>query len=168
MIDEDEPILKKAIGYMIFALLYWFFLFRKTKMSYRWLTIIVQDWMVSWKLFDSEDPKKEGIQKHKSYHGITKIEDCESFFKFFSPPQVPEDENDFDKHGMAFSKSFFSFALVFQNALNVNLVIIYLCTGWWTMKSLGVSVRQRTRKLEKVESLSRLVMGKRLEPAEDT
>ena len=36
------------------------------------------------------------------------------------------------------------------------------------MKSLGASVRQRTRKLKKVESPSRLVMGKRLEPAEDT
>ena len=29
------------------------------------------DWVVSWKMFDSEDPKKEakeGIQKHKADH----------------------------------------------------------------------------------------------------
>lgn len=36
------------------------------------------------------------------------------------------------------------------------------------MKSLGARLRQRTRKLEKVKSLSRLVMGKCLKPAEGT
>lgn len=36
----------------------------------------------------------------------------------------------------------------------------------WTMKSLGARLRQKTRKLEKVKCLSRLVMGKCIKPAE--
>lgn len=28
---------------------------------------------------------------------ITKTEDCESFFNFFNPPQVPEDDEDIDE-----------------------------------------------------------------------
>ncbi|CAN7105026.1 unnamed protein product [Brassica rapa subsp. narinosa] len=76
MIDEDEPILKKAIG---------------TDIERYPGNCLTQSIL--------KKEAKEGIQKHKAYHGITKTEDCESFFKFFSPPQVPEDENDFYKHG---------------------------------------------------------------------
>ena len=28
---------------------------------------------------------------------ITKTEDCESFFNFFNPPQIPDDEDDIDE-----------------------------------------------------------------------
>ena len=50
-----------------------------------------------------------------------------------------------------------------SEAINTSSSAIF-----WTIESLGASVRQRTRKLEKVGSLSRLVMRKRFEPAENT
>ena len=50
-----------------------------------------------------------------------------------------------------------------SEAINTSSSAIF-----WTIDSLGASVRQRTRKLEKVGSLSRLVMRKRFKPAENT
>ncbi|KAF5931854.1 hypothetical protein HYC85_028025 [Camellia sinensis] len=58
MIDDDEPILEKAIG-------------RSLRGS-----------------------RKKGSKNAKP---ITKTEKCESFFNFFSPPEVPEDEDDIDE-----------------------------------------------------------------------
>jgi nucleosome assembly protein 1-like 1 len=43
-------------------------------------------------------PKKGG----KNAKPITKTEDCESFFNFFSPPQVPDDHEDIDPHMVFF------------------------------------------------------------------
>jgi hypothetical protein len=40
-----------------------------------------------------EKPKKGS----KNTKPITKIEECESFFNFFSPPEVPEDEEELDE-----------------------------------------------------------------------
>ena len=41
--------------------------------------------------------KKKPKKGSKNAKPITKTENCESFFKFFNPPQVPEDEDDIDE-----------------------------------------------------------------------
>jgi nucleosome assembly protein 1-like 1 len=41
--------------------------------------------------------KKKPKKGSKNAKPITKIEDCESFFNFFSPPEVPDDEEDIDE-----------------------------------------------------------------------
>jgi hypothetical protein len=41
--------------------------------------------------------KKKPKKGSKNTKPITKIENCESFFNFFSPPQVPDDEEEIDE-----------------------------------------------------------------------
>ena len=41
--------------------------------------------------------KKKPKKGSKNAKPITKTEDCESFFNFFNPPQVPEDEEEIDE-----------------------------------------------------------------------
>lgn len=41
--------------------------------------------------------KKKPKKGSKNTKPITKTEDCESFFNFFDPPQVPEDDEDIDE-----------------------------------------------------------------------
>ncbi|KAK4716243.1 hypothetical protein R3W88_014581 [Solanum pinnatisectum] len=71
MIDEDEPILEKAIGTEI-------------------------EWHPG-KCLTQKILKKKPKKGSKNAKPITKTEQCESFFNFFSPPQVPEDEEDIDE-----------------------------------------------------------------------
>ncbi|CAN4096477.1 unnamed protein product [Withania somnifera] len=71
MIDEDEPILEKAIGTEI-------------------------EWYPG-KCLTQKILKKKPKKGSKSAKPIIKTEQCESFFNFFSPPQVPEDEEDIDE-----------------------------------------------------------------------
>nr|AFK34378.1 unknown [Lotus japonicus] len=71
MIDEDEPILEKAIGTDI-----------------RWHP---------GKCLTQKILKKKPKKGSKNAKPITKTEDCESFFNFFSPPQVPEEDEDIDE-----------------------------------------------------------------------
>ncbi|KAM7483854.1 hypothetical protein LguiB_008437 [Lonicera macranthoides] len=71
MIDDDEPILEKAIGTDI-----------------KWLP---------GKCLTHKILKKKPRKGSKNAKPITKTENCESFFNFFSPPQVPEDEEDIDE-----------------------------------------------------------------------
>ncbi|CAA7020034.1 unnamed protein product [Microthlaspi erraticum] len=70
MIDEDEPILEKAIGTEI-------------------------EWYPG-KCLTQKILKKKPKKGSKNTKPITKTEDCESFFNFFSPPQVPDDDEDLD------------------------------------------------------------------------
>ncbi|XP_010526393.1 PREDICTED: nucleosome assembly protein 1;2-like [Tarenaya hassleriana] len=70
MIDEDEPILEKAIGTDI-------------------------EWYPG-KCLTQKILKKKPKKGSKNAKPITKTEDCESFFNFFNPPQVPDDEEDLD------------------------------------------------------------------------
>ncbi|KAK4344325.1 hypothetical protein RND71_037419 [Anisodus tanguticus] len=72
MIDEDEPILEKALG---------------TEIEWYPGKCLTQKIL-------KKKPKKGGSKNAKP---ITKTEQCESFFNFFSPPQVPEDEEDIDE-----------------------------------------------------------------------
>ncbi|XP_074302244.1 nucleosome assembly protein 1;4-like [Silene latifolia] len=70
MVDEDEPILEKAIGTEI-------------------------EWLPG-KCLTQKILKKKPKKGSKNTKPITKIEKCESFFNFFNPPHVPEDEDDID------------------------------------------------------------------------
>ncbi|XP_065849661.1 nucleosome assembly protein 1;2 isoform X2 [Euphorbia lathyris] len=71
MIDEDEPILEKAIGTEI-------------------------EWYPG-KCLTQKLLKKKPKKGSKNAKPITKTEECESFFNFFNPPQVPEDDEDIDE-----------------------------------------------------------------------
>ncbi|KAL3528622.1 hypothetical protein ACH5RR_007944 [Cinchona calisaya] len=71
MIDDDEPILEKAIGTEI-------------------------EWYPG-KCLTQKILKKKPRKGLKNVKPITKTENCESFFNFFNPPQVPEDEDDIDE-----------------------------------------------------------------------
>ncbi|XP_059431910.1 nucleosome assembly protein 1;2 [Corylus avellana] len=71
MIDEDEPILEKAIGTEI-------------------------EWHAG-KCLTQKLLKKKPKKGSKNAKPITKTESCESFFNFFSPPQVPEDDEDIEE-----------------------------------------------------------------------
>lgn len=71
MIDEDEPILEKAIGTEI-------------------------EWYPG-KCLTQKLLKKKPKKGSKNAKPITKTENCESFFNFFNPPQVPDDDEDIDE-----------------------------------------------------------------------
>ncbi|XP_058767611.1 nucleosome assembly protein 1;3-like isoform X2 [Vicia villosa] len=66
MVDEDEPILERAIGTEI-------------------------NWLPGKRLTEQTLTKKSK-KGSKNATPITKTETCDSFFNFFSPPEVPEDE----------------------------------------------------------------------------
>ncbi|XP_057454259.1 nucleosome assembly protein 1;4-like [Lotus japonicus] len=70
MIDEEDPILEKAIGTEI-------------------------EWHPG-KCLTQKILKKKPKKGSKNTKPITKTEKCESFFNFFNPPQVPEDDDDID------------------------------------------------------------------------
>ncbi|KAK6147695.1 hypothetical protein DH2020_018607 [Rehmannia glutinosa] len=71
MIDEDEPVLEKAIGTEI-------------------------EWYPG-KCLTQKILKKKPKKGSKNAKPITKTEQCESFFNFFSPPQVPDEDDDIDE-----------------------------------------------------------------------
>ncbi|KAK1290049.1 hypothetical protein QJS10_CPB18g00777 [Acorus calamus] len=71
MIDDDEPILEKAIGTDI-------------------------EWFPG-KSLTQKILKKKPRKGSKNTKPITKTEKCDSFFNFFNPPQVPEDDNVIDE-----------------------------------------------------------------------
>lgn len=71
MIDEDEPILEKAIGTEI-------------------------EWYPG-KCLTQKLLKKKPKKGSKNAKPITKTENCDSFFNFFNPPQVPDDDEDIDE-----------------------------------------------------------------------
>ncbi|KAI3455571.1 hypothetical protein Pfo_012234 [Paulownia fortunei] len=71
MIDDDEPILEKAIGTQI-------------------------EWYPG-KCLTQKVLKKKPKKGAKNAKPIIKTEKCESFFNFFNPPDVPEDEDDIDE-----------------------------------------------------------------------
>jgi len=71
MVDEDDPILEKAIGTEI-------------------------EWYPG-KNLTQKILKKKPKKGSKNAKPITKTEVCESFFNFFNPPQVPDDDEDIDE-----------------------------------------------------------------------
>uniref|UniRef100_UPI0005CA52F3 nucleosome assembly protein 1;3-like n=1 Tax=Fragaria vesca subsp. vesca TaxID=101020 RepID=UPI0005CA52F3 len=71
MIDDDEPILEKAIGTEI-------------------------DWYPG-KSLTQKILKKKPRKGSKNAKPITKTEDCESFFNFFNPLEIPDTDDGFDE-----------------------------------------------------------------------
>ncbi|KAL8118758.1 nucleosome assembly protein 1;2-like isoform X2 [Apium graveolens] len=71
MIDDEEPILEKAIGTEI-------------------------EWYPG-KCLTHKLLKKKPKKGSKNTKPITKTEPCDSFFNFFNPPEVPEDDDDLDE-----------------------------------------------------------------------
>ncbi|CAI9114353.1 OLC1v1015061C1 [Oldenlandia corymbosa var. corymbosa] len=71
MIDEDEPILERAVGTKI-------------------------EWCPG-KCLTQKILKKKPKKGSKNSKPITKTENCESFFNFFNPPQIPADGDDYDE-----------------------------------------------------------------------
>ncbi|XP_019088938.1 PREDICTED: nucleosome assembly protein 1;1-like isoform X2 [Camelina sativa] len=71
MIDEDEPLLEKAIGTEI-------------------------DWYPG-KCLTQKILKKKPKKGSKNAKPIIKTEDCASFFNFFTPPQVPDEDEEIDE-----------------------------------------------------------------------
>ncbi|KAK9131216.1 hypothetical protein Sjap_011703 [Stephania japonica] len=71
MIDDNEPILEKAIGTEI-------------------------EWFPG-KCLTQKVLKKKPRKGSKNLKPITKTEKCDSFFNFFNPPEVPEDDEDIDE-----------------------------------------------------------------------
>ncbi|KAL2534075.1 Nucleosome assembly protein 1-2 [Abeliophyllum distichum] len=71
MIDDEEPILEKAIGTEI-------------------------EWYPG-KCLTQKVLKKKPKKGSKNVKPITKTEKCESFFNFFNPPEVPENDDDIDE-----------------------------------------------------------------------
>ncbi|KAI5080054.1 hypothetical protein GOP47_0005533 [Adiantum capillus-veneris] len=71
MIEEDEPILERAVGTEI-------------------------EWNAG-KNLTQKVMRKKVKKGAKNVKPITKTEACESFFNFFSPPQVPEDDEEIDQ-----------------------------------------------------------------------
>ncbi|NP_001280913.1 nucleosome assembly protein 1-1 [Malus domestica] len=71
MVDENEPILEKAIGTEI-------------------------EWYPG-KCLTQKLLKKKPRKGSKNAKPVTKTEDCASFFNFFSPPEVPKEDEDLDE-----------------------------------------------------------------------
>ncbi|KAJ4880401.1 Nucleosome assembly protein 1 [Raphanus sativus] len=71
VIDEDEPLLEKAIGTEI-------------------------DWYPG-KCLTQKILKKKPNRVSTNAKPITKMEACESFFNFFNPPEVPDEDEDIDE-----------------------------------------------------------------------
>ncbi|XP_020874583.1 nucleosome assembly protein 1;3 [Arabidopsis lyrata subsp. lyrata] len=105
MIDEDEPLLEKAIGTEI-------------------------DWYPG-KCLTQKILKKKPKKGAKNAKPITKTEDCESFFNFFNPPQVPDDDEDIDEERAEELQNLmeqdYDIGFVFLNIINsVNLICFRL------------------------------------------
>jgi len=71
MIDDDEPILEKAIGTAI-------------------------EWYPG-KILTEKILKKKPKKGSKNPKPIMKTEKCDSFFNFFSPPEIPDDDDEIDE-----------------------------------------------------------------------
>lgn len=71
MVEDSEPILESAKGTQI-------------------------DWYPG-KNLTQKVLQKKSRKGGKNANSVTKTEDCESFFNFFDPPKVPEDDEDLDE-----------------------------------------------------------------------
>ncbi|KAL5655686.1 hypothetical protein ACJX0J_035005, partial [Zea mays] len=96
MIDEDEPILEKAIGTEI-------------------------EWYPG-KCLTQKVLKKKPRKGSKNTKPITKTEDCESFFNFFSPPQVPDDDEEIDEDIVSLSYMYLLLWLNMHTRTSLNLI----------------------------------------------
>lgn len=92
--DENEPILEKAIGWVKICF------YTKKFLGYPSIHIIkfrvICRTKIEWypgKCLTQKVLKKKPKKGLKNAKPITKTENCESFFNFFNPPQIPEDDD---------------------------------------------------------------------------
>jgi len=100
MIDDDEPILEKAIGYFYLLFASSVFLGIYFLDAYWIISAFCCRTEIEWlpgKCLTQKTLKKKPKKGSKNSKPITKTENCESFFNFFNPPQVPEDDEDIDE-----------------------------------------------------------------------
>lgn len=72
--------------------------------------------------------KKKPKKGSKSAKPITKTENCESFFNFFKPPQLPEDDDDIDDDLVGLASSYNSrIRGEFNHILSLFLLISLMC-----------------------------------------
>lgn len=63
--------------------------------------------------------KKKPKKGSKNAKPITKTEQCESFFNFFSPPQVPDEDDDIDEDAVRMQFHAFENAMVLSFYCNL-------------------------------------------------
>lgn len=67
--------------------------------------------------------KKKPKKGSKNAKPITKTEQCESFFNFFSPPQVPDEDDDIDEDAVRMQFHAFEY-LVLCHYIMLNLLFL--------------------------------------------
>lgn len=104
MISEEEHILEKAIGYMSLKLFHPenALPFQSSLMLFSWLPCRTEIQWLPGKNLTRKILKKKPKKGSKDTKPITKVEDCESFFLFFDPPQLPEDEEEIEEETVSF------------------------------------------------------------------
>jgi hypothetical protein len=92
--------------------------------------------------------KKKPRKGSKNTKPITKTEDCESFFNFFSPPQVPDDDEEIDEDIVSLSYMYLLLWLNMHTRTSLNLIWFSLfnrlnsCrTKWNKIMTLGMLLR---------------------------
>ena len=64
--------------------------------------------MVSGKKCDTKAYEQEAKEGSKNAKPVTHMEQCERFFNFFSPPQVPDDDEELDEETVSGSRLSFT------------------------------------------------------------
>lgn len=148
MVEDDEPILEKAIGYMWFQLLLGENVVFFSTSSYFGLPCrTVIEWYPGKCLTQKILKKKPRKSGSKNAKPITKTEDCPSFFNFFNPPQIPEDDDD-DIDEDAVSLASFKIPVKLNDLLasllslwvNFLFYLIHVLAGWRTPESNGTGL----------------------------
>ena len=139
MIDEDEPILEKAIGYGVhFTWCYYVICFHCLQswwkgLAWCWLRFCLfffNRTEIEWypgKCLTQKVLKKKPKKGSKNAKPITKTESCESFFNFFKPPEVPEDDADIDEDLVWWQ----SFSINLRLKINMKLLYIAIITEFF-------------------------------------
>lgn len=105
MIDDEEPILEKAIGYKLSFNLQHLHSLYVSSLVLMLCYILLYRTEIEWypgKCLTHKILKKKPKKGSKNAKPITKTENCDSFFNFFSPPEVPEDDDDLDEDAVSF------------------------------------------------------------------
>lgn len=71
--------------------------------------------------------KKKPKKGSKNAKPITKTENCDSFFNFFNPPQVPEEHEDIDEDAVCLASSRFKYLLLVINSCSILFMCSLLC-----------------------------------------
>ncbi|CAH8391762.1 unnamed protein product [Eruca vesicaria subsp. sativa] len=110
VIDEDEPLLEKAMG---------------TEIEWYPGKCLTQKVL--------KEKPKEGSTNTKP---ITEMEDCESFFKFFNPPELPDDDEDIEEDKAEELESLME--QDYEIGFTIRAKIIPHAVSWFTGEAIEV------------------------------